>query len=54
MASEIFHNCNNDDIAKYEVYKMLVQQILKEKQEEIDEPRIKLETKRELKTKEIE
>ena len=54
MASEIFHNYNNHDIAKYEVYKMLVQQILKEKQEEIDELRIKLETKRELKTKEIE
>ena len=33
---------------------MLVQQILKEKQEEIEELRIKLETEKELKTKEIE
>ena len=33
---------------------MLVQQILKEKQEEIEELRIKLETERESKTKEIE
>ena len=32
---------------------MLVQQILKEKQEEIEELRIKLETEKELKTKEI-
>ena len=33
---------------------MLVQQILKKKQEEIEELRIKLETGRESKTKEIE
>ena len=33
---------------------MLVQQILKEKEEEIEDLRIKLETEKELKTKEIE